>query len=72
MGKGHKIYRHLIQLDKVSYNVDKFYVTGKLHKFPTFGTVDQLPARPIISNIGTAFYLLAKYLAKLLLPLSKN
>ena len=31
-----------------------------------------LPLRPIISNIGTATYDLAKYLAKLLSPLSKS
>ena len=31
-----------------------------------------LPLRPIISNIETASYQLAKHLAKLLLPLSKN
>ena len=53
-------------------NAGKFYGSAKLHKLPTFGTVDQLPLRPIISNIGTASYQLAKHLAKLLLPLSKN
>ena len=53
-------------------NADKFYGSAKLHKLPTFGTVYQLPLRPIISNIGTASYQLAKHLAKLLLPLSKN
>ena len=37
-------------------NAGKFYGTAKLHKLPTFGTVDQLPLRPIISNIGTASY----------------
>ena len=31
--------------------------------------VDKLPIRPIISNIGTSTYQLAKYLAKLLSPL---
>ena len=35
-------------------------------------SVDDLPLRPIISNIGTASYQLAKYLAKLLSPLSKS
>ena len=34
--------------------------------------MDQLPIRPIISNIGTATYQLAKYLAKLLSPLSQS
>ena len=37
-------------------NAGKFYGTAKLHKLSTFGTVDQLPLRPIISNIGTASY----------------
>ena len=50
----------------------KFYGLAKLHKFPIFAAVDQLPLRPIIWNVGTASYQLAKHLAKLLLPLSKN
>ena len=33
--------------------------------------MDNLPLRPIISNIGTAFYQLAKYLAKLLFQLAQ-
>ena len=53
-------------------NAGNFYGTAKLHKLPTFGTVDILPLRPIISNIGTASYQLVKHLAKFLLPLSKN
>ena len=35
-------------------------------------TVDKLPIQPIVSNIGTATYDLAKYLAKLLSPLSQS
>ena len=34
--------------------------------------VDQLPLRPVISNIGTATYELSKYLADLLKPLTKS
>ena len=34
--------------------------------------MDQLPIRPIIYNIGTATHQLAKYLAKLLFPLSQS
>ena len=34
--------------------------------------MDQLPIRPIIYNIGTATHQLAKYLAKLLSPLSQS
>ena len=50
----------------------KFYGTAKLHKVPNDGTVEQLSLRPIISNIGTATYDLAKYLAQLLKPLSES
>ena len=34
--------------------------------------MDQLPIRPIVSNIGTATYQLAKFLTKLLSPLSQS
>ena len=50
----------------------KFYGTAKKHKLTPTGTIDDLPNLPIISNIGTASYQLAKYLAKLLSPLSKS
>ena len=50
----------------------KFYRAAKLHKVPNNGTVDQLPLRPVISNIGTATYDLARYLAQLLKPLSQS
>ena len=50
----------------------RFYGTAKIHKLKNNGTVDQLPIRPIISNINTASYQLAKYLAKLLSPLSTS
>ena len=36
------------------------------------GTIEDLPLCPIVSNIGTASYHLAKYLAKVLSPLSKS
>ena len=48
----------------------KFYGTAKLHKVSHNSTVEQLPFRPIISNIGTATHDLAKYLTQLLKPLS--
>ena len=44
----------------------KFHGTAKVHKLPENEKVDQLPVRPIVSNIGTATYQLEKYLAKLL------
>ena len=50
----------------------KFYGTGKVHKLPKNGNVDQLPIRPIVSNIGTTPYQLAKCLAKLLSPLNQS
>ena len=40
----------------------KFCGTAKLYKVPNNGTVDELPLKPIISNIWMAAYNLAKYL----------
>ena len=48
----------------------KFYGNAKVHKLAT-NNVDDLILRPIVSNIGTATYETAKYLASLLAPLSK-
>ena len=42
----------------------KFYGTAKLHKVPNNGSFEQLPIRPIISNIKTGTYDLAKYLSQ--------
>ena len=50
----------------------KFYGTAKKYKIPVNGSINDLPLRPIISNIGTAFCQLATYLAKLLSPLSTS
>jgi len=50
----------------------RFYGTAKIHKLREGDNVNQLPLRPIISNVNTASYHLAKYLAKLLSPLSKS
>ena len=50
----------------------KFYGTAKVHKLKTGEGIDKLPLRPIVSNIGTATYQTAKYLAKLLSPLNKS
>ena len=51
----------------------RFYGTAKRHKLQEGCTdVEQLPVRPIISNIGTATYKTSKYLAKLLAPLTKS
>ena len=48
----------------------KFYRTAKLYNASNNSIVEHLPLRPIISNIGTATYDLAKSLAQLLKPLS--
>ena len=55
-----------------SSNPSKFYGTAKIHKLSYNDTIDQLPLRPIVSNIGAASYCLSKYLAKLLFPLSQS
>ena len=43
-------------------NSGKFWGTVKIYKLPELGTVDQLPLRPIVSNIGTASNYLSKHL----------
>ena len=50
----------------------RFYRTAKIHKLNNDRAVDELPIRPIISNINTVSYQLAKYLAKPLSPLSTS
>ena len=53
-------------------NAGRFYGTAKIHKIDINDKVDKLLLRRIVSNIGTASYQLAKYLSKLLSPLSKS
>ena len=53
-------------------NAGRFYGKAKAHEIFRNDTLDKLLFRPIVSNIGTASYQLAKYLAKLLPPLSKS
>lgn len=50
----------------------KFYGMAKIHKLKQGDGIEKLQMRPIISNIGTASYQLAKYLAKMLKPLSES
>ena len=50
----------------------KFYGTTKIHKLPPNQDIDELPLRPIISNTNIAIYVLARYLAKVLSPLSQS
>ena len=54
------------------FSPGKLYGTAKIHKLDTNGKVDDLPITPITSNIGTATYHLAKYLAQLLKTLSES
>ena len=49
--------------------IDRFYGAAKISNDDN---VEKLPIRPIISNIGTAAYHLAKYLSKLISPLSSS
>ena len=63
-----KVYRKLYPTGSCP---GKFYGNAKVHKLLT-NNVDDLPLRPIISNIGIATYETAKYLANLLAPLGKS
>ena len=49
-----------------------YFGLAKVHKLKDSRNVDELPLRPVISNIGTATYELSKYLAELLKPLTKS
>ncbi len=50
-----------------------YFGLAKVHKLTENDrNVNNLPLRPVISNIGTATYEISKYLAKLLQPLTKN
>ena len=50
----------------------KLYETAKIHKLSDRDGIEKLPIHPIISNLNTATYHLAKYLAKLSSPLSTS
>ena len=63
-----KVYK---KLHPRGYCPGKFYRNAKVHKLST-NKVDDLTLRPIVSNIDTATYETAKYLASLLAPLSKS
>lgn len=63
------IYRKLYP---TGLRAGQFYGLAKIHKLKKGQGINELPLRPIVSNIGTATYDLAKYLAKLLSPLNKS
>ena len=60
------------QLYPTVSNPCRFYGTAKLHELPPDGTIEDLPIRPIVSNIGTASYRLAEHLAQNLSPLGQS
>ena len=43
-----------------------------MHKLPVKGGINELPICPIVSNLSTATYVLAKYIFKLLSPLQQS
>ena len=49
-----------------------FYAIAKVHKLNEREGIDKLTLRPIISNIGTTTYEIARYLAELFPPLGKS
>ena len=70
--KAHLTPQEYSRLYPTGSSPGKFYGTAKIHKIlPTDG-VDKLPIRPIVSNINTSTYQLAKYLAKVLSHLSQS
>ena len=50
----------------------QFYTIAKAHKLQSGQGLNELTMRPIISNIGTATYEIAKYLNSILAPLGKS
>ena len=50
----------------------KFYCTAKMQKLPINGNLNHLPLRPMVSNINTSTYDLAKTFSKLLSPIRQS
>ena len=63
-----KLYKRLYP---TSSKPESFYGTVKVHKLKEREGVDKPTVRPIISNIGTATYEIARHLAELLASLGK-
>ena len=56
-----------------SYNQPaRFFATAKTHKFNNLSDIQNLPLRPIMNQIGTAYYKSAKMLSNYLKPISYN
>ena len=60
------------QLHPTGSCAGKIYGKAKIHKLPPDGSIRNLPLRPIIWNIATASYQLAKYFAQLLSSLTRS
>ena len=84
--QNHWNQKYIWQFKKLSWNSEqqykklyptgscpsKFYGTAKMHKLPVKGGINELPICPIVSNLSTATYVLAKYIFKLLSPLQQS
>ena len=55
-------YKHLYPTGS---QPEKFYGTVKMHKLPVNENFNHLPLRPIVSNINTSTYNLARFFSKL-------
>ena len=71
-------FAFILDVKERSYSIQfiwifgQFYDLSKIHKLKEGEGVNELPFRPIISNIDIATYEVAKYLAKQLSPLNKS
>ena len=64
-----EVYQKLYQ---TGWSPGKIYGTAKIHKLSPTQGINELPLRPITSNINPAIYELARYLAKVLSSLSRS
>ena len=62
-------YHHLYS---IGLSPGRFYGTATFYRLAANATIEELPIRPIVSNIGTASHCLAKHLSKNLSPLGQS
>ena len=62
-------YHHLYS---IGLSPGRFYGTATFYWLAANATIEELPIRPIVSNIGTASHCLAKHLSKNLSPLGQS
>ena len=60
------------KLNPTGSSPGEFYGTAKVHKLAINDTVEELPLCPIVMNLSTAKYQLARYLAKILSLLRRS